>query len=62
MRCAGKPVTSFPSKNTLPTVGATNPEIVRASVLLPAPLAPSTATTEPGCTVSETPKSAWDDP
>ena len=55
-------MTSFPSKNTLPTVGVTNPETVRASVLLPAPLAPSTATTEPGCTVSETPKSAWDDP
>jgi hypothetical protein len=45
-----------------PAVGGTNPETARASVLLPAPLAPNTASTVPGSTVRDTPKSARDDP
>jgi hypothetical protein len=38
---------SVPSRHTLPSVGRTSPEIVRSSVVLPAPLAPSTAVTCP---------------
>ena len=32
----------------LPRVGVRSPEIVRSSVVLPAPLAPTTAMTSPG--------------
>ena len=52
---------SRPSKVTVPLNGGTNPETVRASVLFPAPFAPSTATTEPSGTSIDTSKSAWTD-
>ncbi len=62
MRCAGLPVMSWPSKKTRPPDGGTRPETVRAKVLFPAPLAPSTASTDPGATSAETPKSACEVP
>ena len=42
--------------------GVTVPEIARSVVVLPAPFAPSTATTSPSPTVSETPRSACTGP
>ena len=38
------------------------PAMLFSSVLLPAPLAPITATTSPALTVSETPNNAWKSP
>src|SRR5581483_3533321 len=54
----GQRVMSRPSRLTRPVVGVLRPLIVRNSVVLPAPLAPSTAVTVPGCTSSETPSTA----
>ena len=48
------PLMVMPSKVTFPAAAGTSPEMVRASVLLPAPLAPSTAVTEPRPTDRET--------
>ena len=62
MRWAESPVMSRPSKSIRPPLGGTRPETARASVLFPAPFAPSTASTVPGATVSDTPNSAWDVP
>ena len=53
---------SCPSKVTRPAVGGTRPDTARAKVLLPAPLTPRTARTDPGSTSIETPNSAWDGP
>src|ERR1700730_17491935 len=44
-----------PATRTRPWRGRTNPVIVRSSVLLPAPLAPSTAVIVPGIAEIETP-------
>ena len=45
---------SSPNSFTLPELGRTRPVIVRNSEVLPAPLAPSTAVTEPSGTSNET--------
>ena len=58
----GQPGDVPPVEVIRPLVEGTRPETARASVLLPAPLAPSTARTVPGSTVTETPNSARDDP
>ena len=46
----------------LPPVGASRPEMTRSSVVLPAPLAPITATASPALTFMVTPNSAWKPP
>ena len=43
-----------------PAAAGTSPDTVRASVLLPAPLAPRTAVTEPAATSRDTSKNAWE--
>ena len=47
MRCGGQPATSWPAIRKAPEVGAMAPLMVRASVVLPAPLAPRMATACP---------------
>ena len=47
-------VTSSPPSVTVPAVGRSSPETDRRSVDLPAPLAPTTATSSPGSTVTVT--------
>ena len=42
---------SSPSNWTSPDIGLMMPEMTRSVVVLPAPLAPSRATTSPGATV-----------
>src|SRR5580693_7771436 len=49
---------SWPAKTMLPPHGGTSPDRARASVLLPAPLAPSTASARPAPTVKEMPARA----
>ena len=49
---------SSPANTTRPLRAATRPVIVRSSDVLPAPLAPSTAVTEPSETSSDTPSTA----
>ena len=39
--------TSAPSTSTVPAVGVSNPLAARANVVLPAPLAPTSATASP---------------
>ena len=51
----------FPAKRIAP-LRLTVPEIARNVVVLPAPLAPRTATISPSATVSETPCSALTGP
>ena len=53
---------SAPSMVMRPAVGASRPEMTRSSVVLPAPLAPITATASPALTFMETPNSAWKAP
>ena len=52
---------SCPSNVTFPAKDGTRPDTDRASVLLPAPFAPSTATTDPMGTSIDTSNSAWTD-
>ncbi len=52
----------MPSKSHRPAVGATRPDATRATVVLPAPFEPSSASTRPGCSASETPKIARNGP
>ncbi len=47
-------VTSSPWKWTEPPLGAATPEMARRSVVLPAPLVPSSATISPSATEKET--------
>ena len=47
-----------PSNSTVPVLGFTKPEIVRSSVVLPAPLAPMMETICPLCTSTLMPRSA----
>jgi hypothetical protein len=49
------PVTSWPAIRTSPAVGRTSPAHTLTVVDLPAPFAPSRATTAPGGTVRSTP-------
>ena len=53
------PPMDSPSKEIEPAVGDSNPEMVRSVVVLPAPLAPTSATISPALTRSETERSAW---
>jgi hypothetical protein len=55
--CVGARVTSSPSNTTLPRRAGVRPRIARSVVVLPAPLGPSSATTSPAATPSETPNS-----
>ena len=54
--------TSEPSKHTVPPVGRTKPVATRATVVLPAPFAPSSAVTDPARTARDTPNSARNGP
>ena len=56
------PVMSTPSKRTAPAVTGISPETTRAVVDLPAPLAPSSATTCPSGIENDTPNSARNGP
>jgi hypothetical protein len=51
---SGSPVTGRPSSVMEPPCSRTTPAMARGSVVLPAPLAPSTPTTSSRSTVSET--------
>ena len=57
-RCALTRVMSLPSNHTEPDVSGRSPEIARIIVVLPAPLEPSSVTSSPSRTTSETPCSA----
>jgi ATPase subunit of ABC transporter with duplicated ATPase domains len=57
MRSAPSRETSAPSSWTLPARARTRPLTVLSRVVLPAPLAPTMATTSPALTWSETPRS-----
>src|SRR5262245_22681949 len=56
--CAGSPASEAPSKVSRPARAATRPEITRISVVLPAPLGPTTATASPAATRRSTSQSA----
>src|ERR1700741_3724054 len=49
---------SSPSNRISPDCARTRPEIARATLLLPAPLTPSSAVTDCGATVKDTPGQA----
>ena len=51
-------VTSVPAKRTEPSVAVTRPVMVRATVDLPAPFEPISATTPPAGMLNDTSKSA----
>ena len=53
-----RPNMPSPSKRTDPPRGFTSPEMVRNSVVLPAPLAPRTAVMAPGAASKETERRA----
>src|SRR5207302_169884 len=57
-----RPTNSDPSSSTDPCRGLTNPGMVRTTVVLPAPLAPSTAVMAPSGTENETSLSATTPP
>src|SRR6516164_1801377 len=59
---AGSSPIGSPSKTTASRRDAITPAMHLSSVDLPAPLAPMTATTSPGCARSDTPNSAWKSP
>src|SRR3954464_14755701 len=61
-RCAGKPVTSRPSKTTRPASGRITPVIRLNSVVLPAPFGPTTDTTWAGSTAKPTRPTATSPP
>src|ERR1700730_18682367 len=54
----GDPASASPLNWMAPFCGRRTPAIMRTVVDLPAPLAPSRATISPGCTVSETSRTA----
>ena len=54
-RCALTLPMSAPSNQTEPDVSGSSPEIARIMVVFPAPLEPSSVTSSPSCTTSETP-------
>ncbi len=59
---AGRPASSAPSSAMRPARGAMSPEIARSSVVLPAPLGPTTATASPWATRRLTSQSAVNAP
>src|SRR5690349_8508034 len=62
IRAAPRPSTREPPRRTSPRVGDSVPEIARIVVVLPAPLAPISATIVPGLTSSEVPTSTSERP
>ena len=58
MRSGLAPVTSAPSRRTLPPAGRTAPAIAISVEDLPAPLAPSSATSSPRATENDAPRTA----
>ena len=56
--CAGRPASAAPSKVSVPARTGRIPEITRSSVVLPAPLGPTTATASPRSTRRRTSHSA----
>ena len=58
MASGPRPAIDLPSNRISPAAGFARPEIARSVVDLPAPLAPSSVTTCPSSTLSETPRSA----
>ena len=62
MSWAGSRVMSRPSNVTRPEREGITPEMVRSSVVLPAPLAPIRVTISPASAHSVTPFSAWTAP
>ena len=54
--------TACPSRRISPSVGATTPEMILISVLLPAPFSPITAWIEPAAQASEASDSATVEP
>ena len=58
MRDGGSRSIRSPAKTIDPLRGRVRPEMVRSVVLLPAPFAPSSATTSPGATERLTPLTA----
>ena len=60
MRDGGSRSMRSPAKRIAPARGRISPEMVRSVVLLPAPLAPSSATTSPGATARLTPAQRGD--
>ena len=62
MRHAFMRVMSRPSNMTVPDDAATRPVATRASVVLPAPFAPSSATTLRSATEIDTPNTARNGP
>ena len=62
MRHGVMPVMSSPSNSSWPAVTGSSPETTRAIVVLPAPFAPSSATTWPSGTENDTPNNARNGP
>ena len=60
--CAGSPPIGAPSNTIASGRERNTPAMLLSSVLLPAPLAPITATASPGATCIDTPNSAWKSP
>src|SRR5207302_8458520 len=60
--CAGMRVTSVPAKRIFPRRGSIAPATPRSVVLLPAPLAPISATISPAATSKETARQAGTSP
>src|SRR4051812_33129105 len=59
---AGLPRSETPSSVTRPPIGCRTPEATLSSVVFPAPLGPSRATTRPAGTRRETPRSTIESP
>jgi hypothetical protein len=55
---AARPLTDAPRSRTLPDVGRSRPAMIFSSVLLPAPLGPTTATISPSSIPNVTPPTA----
>ncbi len=62
IRCGAMVRSETPSIVISPAAAGSRPEMTRNSVVLPAPLAPITATASPARTVIETSNSAWKPP
>ena len=58
VRCAGRPVISWPSSRTRPACGRTRPVSAERIEVFPAPFGPISVTICPSATRSETPRTA----
>src|SRR5437868_6259166 len=61
-RLDARPVTSRPSKRTLPCSGAYSPEMTLMQVVLPDPFGPTSPRISPACKLKLTPSSARNAP